>query len=165
MYFSRTERKVKIEDLILMTPTEEFLYNSYHQLTVLQNNWNRVLGVVPLIAETLGSFVIVLNLFLAVTFRSASAFVIALMLLYLGDIYFSCLARVYSYSSEAIQSWRVKYYQGMRRNGGHVFWKFQKSARPIRISVGSFFFIDKPFVLTFVAFVVDQAVDLIISYN
>jgi len=148
-----------------MTSSEEFIYSSYNQLIVLQNNFDKVFGSVPLIVECIGIFGVVLNLFLALAFRDISSFVKALFLLYIVLIYLSRLARVYSSSSEVIQSWREKSYQGLRRNGGNVFWKFLKSARPLRVSIGSFFFIDKPFILTFVAIIVEQTVDLMISYN
>ena len=148
-----------------MTTKEEFLYNSYNQLTVLQKNIDKVFGRVPLIAECLGIFVVVLNLFMAVTFNDLSAFVKALLLLYIFLTYFSRLARVYSSSTTAVQSWKDNYYQGLGRNGGNVFWKFQTSARPLRVSIGDFFFIDKPFILTFVAIIVNQTVNLILQVN
>ena len=150
---------------ILMTTKEEFIYSSYNQLTVLQNNFDRVFGSVPLIMECLWIFGIVLNLFVAVIFGDYFAFVRAVLALYITLTYFTRLARVYSSSSKAIQSWREKYYQGLKSNGGNVFWKFQKSARTLRISIGSFFFIDQPFILTFVSIIVHQTVNLIVSYN
>ena len=58
------------EQLMLMTSDEEFLYNSYNQLTTLQNNFNSVFGFIPLMVEIFTIFFLVLNLFLAVTFRT-----------------------------------------------------------------------------------------------
>ena len=113
---SRHEDSTRTGQLVLMTSTEEFIYSSYNQLMVLHNNFDRVFGSVPLIMEWMGIFFIVLNLFMAVTFRDAASLVKALLMLYIILTYFSCLARVYSSSSEAIQSWREKYYQGLKKN-------------------------------------------------
>ena len=159
------DNSTRTEQLVLMTTKDEFIYNSYNQLTVLQKNIDKVFGRVPLITECIGLFLIVLNLFLAVTFKDLSALVKALVFLYIFLTYFSRLARVYSSSTVAIQSWREILYQGLRRNEGTVFSKFLKSVRPLSASIGDFFFIDQPFILTFVAIIVDQTINLIISYN
>ena len=150
--------------LTRMNPTEEFLYNSYNQLAILQNNIETVFGGIPLIVELCGIFTIGLNLFLAVRFQDLSALLKALLFLYVDLMYFSRLAQVYTSSLEVMRSWKEKG-QGSRKSGGTVFGKFQKSARPLRMSIGNFFFIDKPFILTFVAIIVNQTVNLILQVN
>jgi len=156
--------KTRTGQLVQMIPTEEFLYNSYNQLAILQNNIETVFGGIPLIVELCGIFTIGLNLFLAVRFQDLSALLKALLFLYVDLMYFSRLAQVYTSSLEVMRSWKEKG-QGSRRSGGTVFGKFQKSARPLRMSIGNFFFIDKPFILTLVGIMVTQTVNLIISYN
>ena len=159
----RMEQRDSTGQLIMMTPTEEFLYNSYNQLKVLEENFKTVFGGIPLVMESFGIFFVVLNLFIAVTFQDISSLVKALLLLYLVVTCFSLLAQVYSSSSDAIETWKRNTESG--EIGGNAVKKFRRSVRPLRVSIGAFFLIDKPFILTFISIIVDQAVNLIISFN
>ena len=154
---------IEEKNLVMMTPTEEQLYKSYNQLKILQNNYSAVYGWVPLIMESVAIVMIVLNLFLAITIRNFTGLFLGLIASYLINVYFSRLAQVHSSSSETIQSWKQS--RGSGRIGGNVFGKFIRSVRPLHVRVGKFFFIDKPFILTFFSIIVEQTVNLIISYS
>jgi hypothetical protein len=140
------------------TLTFSSVYNTHNQLTVLQNNFTAVFGLYPLGLVNTGIFVVSVNIFMAVVMGSGRAVVLATIILILTNVFVSRFAQVHSRSEEAIASWKFQHCP-------RWFSKFQESARPVRINMGSFFFIDETLVLTIISIIATNATNMILGFK
>ena len=147
--------------------SENFLYNSYKTLSVLEKNFYSVYGLISLGAEGALVFVIVSNIFMAIVLEDIPGLVRALAMSFLTRGFYSKLAEVHSMSSAAVDSWKFGMITGNGIGNGRSLWfnKFVRSVRPLRVHVGSFFYVDKYLLLTIMSIILEQTANLILSYK
>ena len=181
MFLNRIEEKklgkrpgsIKMEEEGLKPQT---LHKIYHKLKVLEQNYLAVYNLAAFGNELTCLLCTVINIFAAIVYGDVRSLVRAGLFMVLTKIYFNKLSQIYSESETAIESWKVREVDKWieNGNGGHAdpgrferIWmrKFLRHCQPLRIRIGSFFFIDKTFLLTIFSIIFEQTTNLTLSYK
>ena len=136
------------------------LVKNYRALAVLQANYASIYRHWMSIMELANVVVVILNVYQAVIVRSYRALVLAFTV---GTGFcwtLKQLAGVYEASRDVL-------FSAQRRTQDIQKWgrKFLRSCRPINIPVGSFFYVDRPLILTVLSIVINSSASLILTHQ
>ena len=123
----------------------------------MQAMCNSIFGTYTLVIEIMGILFSTFNLFMAVEFPSFRHLSVGLSSLLVFLAIFRGMADAFEESERARQYWgpvRLKW-----------FVKFRRSTRPIAVSVGAFYFVDRQLLLTLLDIVTGNTANLILTYR
>ena len=128
-------------------------------LDILQAHFSQLYSTYMLGLEMFAITTVVLNLYMAVEFHSGRPLVMAMgstVTYWWGMLEF---AWVYETSREVMTAWK----RSQHVQDSLWFRKFLRSCKPIRIPLGSFFYIDRGVVLTIMSIIVNSSASLILA--
>ena len=129
----------------------------HRELYIMQTTWNDMFGTWGFVVEVIAILSSTLNLFQAVVYSSFKGLSVGLLTMVVAFILFGLMADVYEESQGPRKSWstvRVKW-----------FVKFSRSARPLAVNVGSFYFADRQLLLTLLNIITSNTANLVLTYR
>lgn len=135
----------------------EDIARSQGELFILQSVCNGIFGTYVFVIEIIGILFSTFNLFEAVAYSNFKGFPLGLISILVAFIVFGTMADIHDESERARQSWRsvrVKW-----------FVKFCKPARPLAVTVNSFYFVDRQLLLTMLDIITSNTANLILTYR
>ncbi|CAG7659417.1 unnamed protein product [Allacma fusca] len=129
----------------------------YSVLSVLQNYTNAVFGIWTIQTAITTVVGVIINAFLAIIFFKSRSYVIATIGCIVILMLFKNLGQLFEESRETFLSWK--------KITQPEFRKFHRSCRPLRVSVGSFYFADKSLMLTLLTIIVTHSANLILTFT
>ena len=131
----------------------------HRELYVMQAVSNDIFGSCMFVMEILGVLSSTLNLFQAVMYSSLKGLTVGLLTILVTFIVFRLVADVYEESQLARRSWVTT------TTGDVWFVKFIRSARPLAVNVGSFYFADRQLLFTILDVITTNTANLVLTYR
>ena len=129
-------------------------------LGALQKQFARFYGNYMSAAQTIAIVCVVLNMYQAVVGVSIRSLVVALVVGYGFVQLLEATAEVHQTSSDVLEEWR----KVSRRDVPVWFPRFLKSCPCLSIPVGSFFYVDRGLILTFLSITLNNSASLILTF-
>ena len=129
----------------------------HRELYILKTACDEIFSTFILACEMMGIVFTTVNLFQAVIFSSVKNLCVGLFSLLITFIFFATIADAYEESELARQSWRAVQLKW--------FTKFRRSAMPLAITMGSFYFVDRALLLTILDIITNNTANLVLTYR